>query len=371
MNPLASFWQMALLLMIPSVVGSFLLCWLMRFLSPKIGYVDRPAGRKAHSRVTPMGGGIAIFLTFAFLILLGVYLAATDKITRLSSFTWLGVHEPGVWTRFNQIGGILLGGLILVVLGLFDDLKNFGPYFKLFIQFAVAALVVIGFDIHLSLFVRVPAFGWIISILWLVTLTNAFNFLDNADGLSSGVALICAMVLLGVSIVAGQVLVTAFLACFAGTLIGFLAHNFPPAKIFLGDAGSLLIGYLLGVGTLLTTYYNQLNPATSETAVLIPLVVMAIPLYDFLSVIWLRWRSGVSPFVGDHRHFSHRLLKRGLTPRQMVLTIYLATVGTAVGAFMLRHLTGLPAILIFVQTLCIVAIIGILEYQPTKNGNSS
>ncbi len=364
-------WQMVTCLGIPAAVCCFTLCYVMRAVCPKLGYVDHPGGRKDHGRVMPYGGGLAIFLTFILLILLGLTLVLSGKIEQIPSFQWLTIHHPGIHTRLNQMAGVLFGAFILLILGLFDDVKNFGPLFKLFIQFAVAALVVIGFDVRLSLFVQGISFGWIVSILWIVVLINSFNFLDNADGLSAGVALICTIVLLGVALVGGQVFVSAFLACLAGALLGFLGHNFPPARIFLGDAGSLVIGYLLAIGTILTTFYNEQNPQTSKFSVLIPLIVMAIPLYDFFSVIVLRWLSGVSPFVGDHRHFSHRLLKRGLTPRQMVLTIYLATGGTAVGAIMLRHLAGLPAFLIFLQTLCIVAIIGILEYQPVKNGNGS
>ncbi len=369
MNLPIPIWQMIVCLGIPAAVCCFLLCYIMRAVCPKLGYVDHPGGRKDHGRIMPYGGGLAIFLTFIFLILLGLAVVLSGKIEQIPSFRWLTVHHPGIYIRLNQMAGILFGALILLILGLFDDLKNLGPVLKLVVEFAAAALVVIGFDVRLSLFIQGVSFGWIVSILWIVVLINSFNFLDNADGLSAGVALICTIVLLGVALVGGQVFVSAFLACFAGALLGFLAHNFPPAKIFLGDAGSLIVGYLLAIGTLLTTFYNEQNPQTSRFSVLIPLIVMAIPLYDFFSVIFLRWRSGVSPFVGDHRHFSHRLLKRGLTPRQMVLTIYLATGGTAVGAIMLRHLTGLPALLIFLQTLCIVVMIGILEYQPVKNGN--
>lgn len=367
--PPTPFWEMIPLLVIPSAVLSGLLCGVMRYLSPRMGYVDRPAGRKAHTRVMPYGGGIAVGVTFMGSILLGILLVLSGTVEKIPSLAWLAGHLHGVESRLNQLGGILLGGLILMVLGLFDDLKNLGPKFKLAIQFAVAALVAVGFDVHPDLFVPIPAFGWLVSILWIVVITNAFNFMDNADGLSSGVALVCTIVLLAVAISGDQVFVSGFLACLAGALVGFLFHNFPPARIFLGDAGSLPLGYFLAVGTILTTYYNQMNPHTSKTAVLVPLIVMSIPLYDFLSVIVLRLRSGASPFVGDHRHFSHRLLRRGLSPRQMVLTIYLASAGTAVSAIMLRYLNGALAILIFLQTICIVAIIGILEYQPPKATN--
>jgi len=370
MNSPLPLWQLILIVLGSAAATSFLLCALMRWLSPRIGYVDRPGGRNVHGRVVPMGGGVAIFLTFVLFVLLGVLMVTMGQGEKNASLSWLR-DQTQIMKVGNQVGGILLGALILLVLGLFDDIKNFGPWFKLVIHFAVAALVVIGFGVRLSLFVQGISFGWIVSIFWIVVILNAFNFLDNADGLSAGVAIVCAIVLLGVALTGGQILVSAFLACLIGCLVGFLIHNFPPAKLFLGDAGSHVVGYLLAVGSLLTTFYNEKNPGTSKFSVLIPLIVMAIPLYDFISVVFLRWRAGASPFVGDHRHFSHRLLRRGLSPRQMVLTIYLACGCTAVGAIMLRHLSGLPALLIFLQTICIAAIIGILEYQPPKNGTGS
>ena len=186
MNLPIPIWQMVVCVAVPAAVCCYGLCFLMRTISPKLGYVDHPGGRKDHGRVMPYGGGIAIFLTFILLILLGLALVLSGKIQQLPSFHWLSVHQPGIYLRLNQMAGILFGALILLVLGFFDDLKNFGPLFKLIIEFAVAALVVIGFDVRLSLFIQGFSFGWIASILWIVVLINSLNFLDNADGLAAG-----------------------------------------------------------------------------------------------------------------------------------------------------------------------------------------
>lgn len=361
---------MTIFLALPAALTSFLLCRLMRSLAPKLNYVDKPAGRKNHAAPMPYGGGIGIFISLTLILLAGALLAYHGKLDALKSLHWTAVHQPGVASKLHQFAGILFGGLILATLGLFDDLKNLGPWTKLIFECAVAAMVVVGFDVRLYLFVESPWFGWIVSIFWIVIITNAFNFLDNADGLSAGVALICAAVLLATTVAGKQIFVSAYLACLAGALAGFLIHNFPPAKLFMGDAGSLAIGYFLAIGAILTTFYNEANPQTNKLAVLIPIIVMAIPLYDFFSVIVLRKLAGESPFKGDHRHFSHRLMRRGLSPRQTVLTIYLASGATAVGAILMRYVGTGPAILIFLQTLCIVAIIGILEYTPSKNENT-
>jgi len=364
------FIQMIATLAAPAVVVSYLLCWLMRRLSPKLGYLDYPTGRKQHDRPMPMGGGVAVMAAMIVMIVGGLAVVLSGATAWVGRFGWLEIHKPGLTCQAHQIGGILLCALILHVLGIFDDMKNLGPKIKLLVQFAVAGLIVIGFGVRLYMFIPVPAVSAVVTILWIVIITNAFNFLDNADGLSAGTALICTSVLLVVSAHAGQVFVAAYLACFAGTLFGFLLHNFPPARIYLGDAGSLPVGFLLAVGSILTTYYHQTDPDQVKTAVLVPLVVMAIPLYDSLSVIVLRLRSGAKLFAADHRHFSHRLIRRGLSVRDAVLTVYLACGGTAIAAIVLRVVSWPYAILIFLQTACIIAIIALLEYKPANERNS-
>jgi len=358
--------RMLLLIAGPSAVVSFGLCYLMRVLAPALGYMDRPGGRKSHPRAMPMGGGVAVVLTVIALIAAGIAAVLSDVYASFPAFDWLAVHREGLALRLHQLAGVLFCGLILLVLGVFDDVKDLGPRFKLLVQFLLAGLVVFGFDVQATVFLPAPMLGSLLTVLWIVVITNAFNFLDNADGLASGVALICTAVLIAVAVGSGQIFVSAYLACFAGAIIGFLLHNFPPARIYLGDAGSQPIGFLLAVGTILTTYYQEQSPDQLRTAVFIPLIIMAIPLYDFFSVIAVRLRESKSRFVGDHRHFSHRLLQRGLRVRDVVLTIYLACGATAVGAIVLQQVAWPYAMLIFLQTLCIVAIIGILEYQPKK-----
>ena len=352
------------LIFVFALIISYVSCAVAKPVAKKLGYVDVPYKHKAHKTVMPLGGGIALVFSFTLIILVGLSAVHTGIAYKLPYISCLSNFHSGIIVRTQQISGILFCAFLLLVLGIFDDIKDLGPFFKLAMQFAIASLVVIGFNVKLYLFIKVPIISYLISIIWIVTITNAINFMDNTDGLAAGVSLICSFVLLAVSALGGQLLVSAYLACLAGALAGFLFHNFPPAKIFLGDAGSQPIGFLLAIGTILTTYYYEQNPQTQKTSVLMPVIVLAIPIYDFLSVIVLRLYSGVSPFVGDHRHFSHRLISRGLTKRQTVLTIYLASIGTAIGAIILRSVSGILAWLVIFQTLCIVAIIAILEYQP-------
>jgi UDP-GlcNAc:undecaprenyl-phosphate GlcNAc-1-phosphate transferase len=203
-------------------------------------------------------------------------------------------------------------------------------------------------------------------VLWIVFLINAFNFLDNMDGLSAGIAWIVTAVLLLAAIQSGQVFVSALALLVLGTLAGYLVFNFPPASIFMGDAGSLVIGFVVALLSLRTTYYHS-ELGTSLYAFFLPIVVMAVPLYDFLSVSFLRIRQGKSPLVGDTQHFSHRLQRRGLSDKQTVLTLYLATIGTSLGALLLHDATALQASMIFAQTVIILTIIAILEATGKTN----
>jgi UDP-GlcNAc:undecaprenyl-phosphate GlcNAc-1-phosphate transferase len=190
--------------------------------------------------------------------------------------------------------------------------------------------------------------------------------MDNMDGLAAGVAAICAAALLAAAASLGQLFVSAWLCLLLGALLGFLPYNFPPAKVFMGDAGSLVIGYLLGVVSCLTTYVPP-GATYYLYGIFVPVVLMAVPLYDAASVILLRLHEGRSPMIGDRHHFSHRLLRRGMKVRAAVGTIYLCTAGTAISASLLPHVADrIGAILVFAQVLIILMTIALLEWGESK-----
>jgi UDP-GlcNAc:undecaprenyl-phosphate GlcNAc-1-phosphate transferase len=174
------------------------------------------------------------------------------------------------------------------------------------------------------------------------------------------VAIICAAALLGASASMGQLFVSGLLCLMIGAMAGFLPANFPPATIFLGDAGSLVIGFLLAVASCLTTYVTP-GAASILYGAFVPLLALAIPLYDTASVIFIRISEGRNPMVGDRRHFSHRLLRRGMSVRTTVLTIYLCTAATAVAAVLLPRVDTVGALLVFCQTGAILMILALLE----------
>lgn len=348
------------------LAGSFLTSAVLTAVVRKValgcGFVARPVENRFHNSIVPLGGGIAVYWTMAVFILGGT--CVVKFLVAPGFAAWLGesvtVHAEGF---LDKVGGLIIVmavALALHLVGLWDDKKHLGPGIKLLVQFAAAVIVAFFADIRLEFFIQNKIVTTVLSAFWIVLIINAFNFLDNMDGLSAGIAVITSAVLFVAAALSGQVFVGAMALVFIGSLCGFLLFNFPPARIFMGDSGSLVIGFFVALLTLRTTYYHE-GQGGGLYAVFMPLVVMAVPLYDFISVTFLRLRQGKSPFVGDTQHFSHRLKRRGLTDTQTVLTLYLATVCTCVGAIFLKDVDLLGAVLIFTQTVMILAIIAILE----------
>jgi len=348
------------------LAGSFLtsavLTAVVRKLALRTGFVARPVEDRFHDSIVPLGGGIAVYWTMALFVLGGT--CAVKFLVAPGFADWLGeavtVHAEGF---LDKVGGLIIVmavALALHLVGLWDDKKHLGPGIKLTVQFAAAISVALFADIRLEFFIQNRVVTTALSAVWIVLIINAFNFLDNMDGLSAGIAVITSAVLFVAAALSGQVFVGAMALVFVGSLCGFLLFNFPPAKIFMGDSGSLVVGFFVALLTLRTTYYHE-GQGGGLYAVFMPLVVMAVPLYDFISVTFLRLRQGKSPFVGDTQHFSHRLKRRGLNDTQTALTLYLATICTCVGAIFLKDVGLIGAVLIFAQTVMILAIIAILE----------
>ena len=337
------------------------------------GFVDLPLGtdsHKTHKLATPFGGGIAITMAIVLpqIAIVGAAMTLSsvdaDQIELLTRWApqwphWLG----GVVEKVPAALAFIAGILIMHLLGIADDRWSLSPWPKLIVDTAVALMLTAGFGIRAAEALG-PVPSVILTTLWIVALTNAFNFMDNMDGLAAGVAALTAIVLAGSALLAGQVFVPCMLLLTTGAVCGFLFYNFPPASIFMGDAGSLVTGFTLAVCAVLTTFYDPRQQRT-PFGVFVPLVVFAIPLYDMASVIVHRYRMGTSIFRPDHRHFSHRLVRRGMSPRSAVLTIYLATAATALPALLLPRLNWAGSALIFGQCVCVVALIAVLE---SRNG---
>lgn len=357
---------MLILLAVALFVGSFasaaLLTALSKRLAPRLGLVAHPQADRYHRTVIPLGGGIGIYATLVLFLLAAVgfirFVAVPGHVASLAER--VNVNPADFLKRCDELAIVLVCATVLFAVGLWDDRKPLGPFVKLAAQCGAAFAAAAFADIRVEFFIQNKLITSALSAFWIVLIINAFNFLDNMDGASAGIAAIASAILLVAAAFNGQVFVGGLAIVFVGTLVGFLVFNFPPASIFMGDAGSLVVGFFVALLTLRTTYYQQ-DASGPWYPVLMPLVVMAVPLYDFISVISLRLRQGKSPFVGDTQHFSHRLKRHGFTDTQTVLMLYLATLCCGLGATFLYQVNFTGAILIVVQTFLILAIIAIFE----------
>jgi len=362
---------LAIALFVGSFALSTALTAIVRRLAVGTKLVALPAADRYHRAAIPLGGGIAIFATLIFFILCGA--AAMKLLFMPGRLAWIAERANIVPADFagkaTQLVAMLGAVSALFALGLWDDIKQLGPGLKLIVQFAVALTAAFFAEIRVEFFIENTLITSILSAFWIVLIINAFNFLDNMDGLSAGIAVIASSILFTAAAMSGQIFIGGLALVFIGTMLGFLVFNFPPARIFMGDAGSMVVGFFVAMLTLRTTYYHEAESGRWYP-VFMPLIVMAVPLYDFISVTLLRISQGKSPFVGDTQHFSHRLRRRGLSDRQTVLTLYLATLCTGLGAIFLYQVALAGAILIFVQTVMVLSIIAILE-TTSNNGKKA
>jgi UDP-GlcNAc:undecaprenyl-phosphate GlcNAc-1-phosphate transferase len=228
----------------------------------------------------------------------------------------------GLEVRHIELAGILLGALGMLILGILDDKHELKPAMKFAGQFLIAFAVAAG-GARITLFIPNPIFHYVITILWILTIINAFNFMDNMNGLCSGLGAIgCAYFGL-IAALNGQYLVTIIACLTFGALVGFLPYNFPNARAFLGDSGSHLVGYLLAVLAILPHFYSIRHPR--HWAVLIPLLVLAVPLLGMVQVVLVRWWLGKPFYYGDTNHLSHRLVQFGLSKSRAVEVLWLAS----------------------------------------------
>lgn len=351
--------------LIPSFAVSCSVTGFMRWFSPRIGLIDQPAARKVHTSPTPLGGGVGIVAGF-LLTTIAAHVAVWWLLRQPQLPAWfpeeLRPHLTGVIARGGDFWKLVVAGLVIATMGFLDDYRPLPWQPRLCLQLGVAvALASCGF--RATVFASQPWIGFLLTVVWIVVLINAFNFLDNMDALSSGIGLIAATVFACVMLTSAaepRWFVGGALLVLAGSIAGFLCHNWPPAKIFMGDAGSMFIGLMLATLTLLGTFYDPQQ--STRSVILAPLCVLAVPLYDFTSVMLIRLSQGRSPFQADKSHFSHRLVELGLSRKDAVYTVHLCTITTGIGALLLYRVqdwTG--AILVLAMVLCVLAVIAILE----------
>lgn len=283
----------------------------VKTLGLKLGMVDRPNARKIHKDPVVRVGGVSIFAGTITALLI---------VWRLGGFSSVSVRGEG------EIWAVIIGSIFYFAIGFADDLFNLTPISRLLMQVFVAGICwFMGVRID---FLSVPfdsliQVGWLslpVTIVWLVGMANAINWIDGVDGLAAGVSGIAAVVMLVVTLFMQQSAAALIAAALAGGALGFLRYNFNPAQIFMGDGGAYFMGFTLAaVGVI------GLVKTTAITAVLLPYLILAVPILDMSAVILSRLSKGKSPFVADKSHLHHWLLKAGISQRQTVLFIYALT----------------------------------------------
>ena len=330
-----------------------------RKLAPRWGFVDKPKqeAHKSHKAVTPVLGGLGMVSAWLLVIVGGL---AVAKLVPSVAGGRIAPFLDGINAVLPKMLAIMLGATAFSILGMCDDKNAFSAKFKFLWQFVIAGCVAAS-GIRVFLFVENPIFGWCVTVMWIVTIVNVLNFLDNMDGLAGGIAAIAAFFFFFIAAIRGQHFVSMLSAVTGGVAIGFLMHNRPPAKIFMGDGGSHFLGFCLAVTGLLTTFYLP-NESPTPAPVLIPLLVLSLPLFDAVAVVIIRMRLHLPIYVGDNRHISHRFVQLGLTRPQAVLLVCLLCLIQGAGATTLLWLPAYGFFLILLQTVALFSLVSIIQF---------
>ncbi|PTG85180.1 glycosyltransferase family 4 protein [Staphylococcus chromogenes] len=337
-----------LTLIIFSMIVSLILTPIVIAVSKKLDIVDRPNFRKIHTKPISMLGGSAILLSF----FIGIWLGAPIE---------------------REIKPLLLGAIVIYLVGLIDDLYDLKPVLKLIGQIIAASIVVVyGVTID---FISIPIgptihFGWLsipITIFWIVAITNAINLIDGLDGLAAGVSTIALVTIAFIAILQGNIFIIMICSVLIGSLLGFLVFNFHPAKIFLGDSGALLLGFIIGFLSLLG-FKN-----ITFISLFFPIVILAVPFIDTLFAMIRRVKRGQHIIQADKSHLHHKLLDLGYTHRQTVILIYAMAIMFSVVSVILylsQPWGGFLTMLLIIITIeLIVEFTGLIDddYRPLLN----
>lgn len=276
-----------------SILVAYLLTPFVKQIAVKTGYLDHPKDHKVHGRPTPLLGGLSIFVAIVVSILTKSQL-----------------------TEYLYVKPVLAGASILFAVGLIDDRMGMMPSFKILGQF-FAAMVVIKSGLRVG-FIDNYYLSTIVTYIWIIGITNSFNLMDNMNGLSAGVAAISALFFGVISFINGQPMISALSLAVAGGTIGFLRYNFPKAQLFMGDAGSLVLGYILSTIALMASWKSYIL----TTSLAIPVLILGYPIFDTMLVTAVRMLEKRSVFQGGKDHSSHRLALLGLKRYKTVLLIY-------------------------------------------------
>jgi UDP-GlcNAc:undecaprenyl-phosphate/decaprenyl-phosphate GlcNAc-1-phosphate transferase len=330
---------------------SILATWCVRNVANARGWIHEPRlDRHVHTMPVPRLGGVAIYFSFMTVVILGVVIPwLLGSVSPLHSRTMVGLLGPA---------------LIIFFLGLYDDVYSLNAYWKFAVETVAAiGLYAGGYGIHnLGLVHGGQTLGWEyclpLTVLWVLLITNAFNFIDGLDGLAAGAAVFSAMVVFVMSLIASNGFIAFLSIALAGATLGFLRFNFHPATIFLGDSGSLFIGFMLAALALAGS-----QKAPTIVAVAIPIVSLGFPILDVVLAVARRFVAKKPLFDGDKSHIHHKLVRRGLSQRDAVLTLYAVTAGFGFMSLILLQQRRAIALVLAVAGIGIFLGVQQLRYQ--------
>ncbi len=341
-----------LLVFLGSLFFSLASTWFVRRIANARGWIQEPqSDRHMHTMPVPRLGGIAIYFSFMSVVI------AAMVIPRLMGSAWPLLHGKAMM-------GLLGPALLIFMLGLWDDVRSLNAYWKFAVQTVAAIwLYVGGYGIHnLGLIYDGRTLEWMyclpLTVLWVLLITNAFNLIDGLDGLAAGSAVFSTIVVFVMSLIVPNPLVAFFAIALAGATLGFLRFNFHPATIFLGDSGSLFIGFMLAALALAGS-----QKAPTIVAVAIPIVSLGFPILDVALAVTRRFLSGKPLFAGDKSHIHHKLVRRGLSQRNVVLILYAVTAGFGFLSLLLLEQRRAIALVLAVTGIGIFLGVQQLRYQ--------
>lgn len=340
-----------IIMFLAAMAASLAVMPLVMKLAEKTGAMDAPDARKVHKKPIPRIGG------------LGIYAAFMISFTLLTDFSTLPSDIA------SGLYGLMLGATLLIIIGLIDDYTDLPAKVKLLGQIAAACVAVIAFDVRIE-FITDPFGDYFytellaipLTVFWMVGLTNTVNLIDGLDGLAAGVATLAAITIMMVAIDDQVMIVAAFTAALAGAAVGFLKYNFNPASIFMGDTGSMFLGYMLAGISVIGAVKS-----TTTIALIVPVLALGVPIMDTSFAIIRRYRGGVPIFKPDRGHLHHRLLDMGFTQRQAVLLMYVISAFLGLSAIILNQVSGKAAVAIVAVVVLVVFIgarkLGILRLK--------
>ena len=353
-----------------SLGSSLIFTPLCQILAGRTGFLDVPKHEqhKLHGKATPLLGGLAMFC--AWFLTCGAALIAAGYFLPADTSGSLVREVAGIPLVRKELIVVVCCAFASMVLGTIDDRVSMSAGIKLLGQILIAVITVTFGGVHITLFLDIPWLSWAVSVFWIIFLFNAINFFDNMDGLACGTAAIAFIFFTTAAIINGQYFVACLGACSAGAAIGFWFYNHSPASIFMGDGGSHFLAYILAVISARVTYYNP-EIAASRLSVLIPLFILAVPIFDTFAVVVIRLLNHKPIYVGDHNHISHRFLHMGMTRKRAVLLVHLLCLISGLGALPLLWGDERVSMILLAQGITIFLLMTIVQYSSNSDPNSN